>query len=133
MNRKKNYKNSLTWARSYSKFTSAARASASATNPTEKEDTMPTNQKHKPLHSVDLSHLPVLDGRPIATAKQLSQLSGRTLSQVYATVHLGATKKIEGTPFLDAGSYFDYMRVRKVGRPSSPKPESTATDTTEPQ
>lgn len=77
---------------------------------------------HKPIENVDLSHLPILGGRSVATAKQLSELSGRALSQVYATVRLGATKRIEGSPLLDAGSYFDYMKTRKVGRPTEPKP-----------
>jgi len=88
---------------------------------------MPNN--HKPIDSVDLSHLPKLNGRPVATAKQLAELSGRALSQVYATVRIGATKKEEGSPLLDAESYFDYMKIRKVGRPALNPSEPTTNDT----
>lgn len=76
------------------------------------------NNQHQPIESVDLSTLPQMDGRPVATAKQLSELSGRALSQVYATVRIGATKKIPGTTLFDAETYFAYMRTRRVGRPS---------------
>ena len=82
------------------------------------------NPQHKPIEEVDLSHLPKLDGRPVATAKQLSQLSGRVLTQVYATVNIGATKKIEGSPLLDALSYFEYLRTRKLGRPATTETET---------
>lgn len=70
------------------------------------------------LQDLDLSHLPTLDGRHAATAKQLAELSGRALSQVYATINIGATKKIGEGPLIDAESYFDYLLNRKIGRPS---------------
>lgn len=73
--------------------------------------------QHNPIDLIDLSHLPTLDGRPVATAKQLAELSGRALSQVYATVNIGATKKVQDSPLLDAESYFEYLRTRKMGRP----------------
>ena len=76
---------------------------------------MKTN--HKSISTVDLTHLPKLDGRHVGTAKQLADLSGRALSQVYATVRIGVTKKVNGGPLLDAESYFDYLLTRKIGRP----------------
>jgi hypothetical protein len=87
---------------------------------------MKPKPEHKPIDadSVDLSHLPKLDGRSVATAKQLADISGRALSQVYATVNIGATKKVGGCKLLDAGSYFDYLRTRKLGRPPMPELET---------
>ena len=84
------------------------------------------NQPHTPTRFVDVSTLPQMNGRAVATAKQLAALSGRAQSQVYATVRAGHVRKIEGTTLLDATDYFEHMRTRKMGRPfgSDPKPQS---------